>query len=141
MPYEQPKTSFSAGPLFVERIGDLQIISEKFQKREVVLTDRAEKYAMHLAVQFQRKECGKADLVRVGDLVEVHGELRGREYNGRFYTDVIAHEIHRVDGAGGTLPGLGSPVPAGPAPAPTGRQPDHLTPSAAKSDLADQLPF
>jgi hypothetical protein len=140
MPYETPKASFVAGPLFVERVGELQVISEKFQKREVVLTDNAEKYTMHLAVQFQRKECGKADLVRVGDLVEVRGELRGREYNGRFYTDVIAHEIRRIDAEQDSFPGMSAPTGRTSARPPV-RQPDHIQPSAAASDLTDQLPF
>lgn len=144
MPYETQKATFVAGPLYVERIGDLQIISDKFSKREIILTDNAEKYALHLSIQFQRKDCGKLDLVRVGELVEIRGELRGREWNGRYYNDVIGHEIHRVDGAG-TLPGFSAgsaPAAAAPAPSrPVQQQPDHLQPAAAASDLADDLPF
>lgn len=144
MPYEQPHATFKAEALYVERIGDLQVISDKFQKREMILTDRAEKYPLHLAVQFQRKEAGKCDLVRVGDLVDVHGELRGREWNGRYYVDVIAHEIHRIDGAGASAPAARPASPSAPSTPFAGARPtapDHLAPSAAAADLAADLPF
>lgn len=143
MPYVPPKATFVAGPLYVEQIGELQIITDKFSKRQMVLTDRDEKYPLHLAVIFTRKDTGKCDLVRVGDLVEVRGELRGREWNGRYYVDVIAHEVHRADAAPATLPGMGLP-PAAPSPdgrAPSRPLPDHLQPAAANTDLADELPF
>jgi len=140
MPYEQPHATFKAEALYVERIGELQVISDKFQKREMILTDRAEKYPLHLAVQFQRKEAGKCDLVREGDLVDVHGELRGREWNGRYFVDVIGHEIHRIDGAGASAPAARPSSTSAPSSA-ARPAPDHLAPSAAAADLAADLPF
>lgn len=96
-PNHPTPATFRVEGMTVKSVGALKVISDKFSRRDVILTDGDEKYPQNLLVQFQNKEAGLCDLIREGDLVDVAGELRGREYNGRYYVDVVAHEIHRAE--------------------------------------------
>ena len=141
MPYTPPPATFKAEHLVVHSVGETQVISDKFSKRELVLTDRAEKYPLYLSIQFQRKKTGLLDKVRPGDTVSVYGYLSGRyhERSGRYFVDVVGEELHRENDA---LPGMGGFAAAAPAAAPSPRPvPDHIQPGAAQSDLSSDLPF
>lgn len=137
MPYpHQPRrapATFSAQSMYVHSVGQTEQISEKFSKRSIVLTDRADKYPCFVPIEFQRDKCPLLDGVRIGDLVDVHGELKGREWNGRFFMNAV----------GTSITVLSSPNMSGaPASTPVGAQmPSHLKPEAAKDAMTDQLPF
>ena len=57
-----------------------QQISEKFKKREFVLTDNSSQYPQHISFQLVQDKCGLIDQYNVGDEVKVHFNLRGREW-------------------------------------------------------------
>lgn len=137
MPYpHQPRrapATFSAQSMYVHSVGETEHINEKFSKRVVVLTDRADKYPTFVPVEFQRDKCPLLDGIRIGDLVDVHGELKGREWNGRFFMNAVGTSINV----------LSSPnMVASPAAAPAQQTlPDHLKPEAAQTAMTEQLPF
>ena len=66
--------------------GDLKVIhstlviSEKFKKREFVLTDNSGQYPQTLQFQASQDRCDLLDNFAPGDIVEVHFNLRGREW-------------------------------------------------------------
>ena len=65
----------------VDRIGETQVISERFQKRELVIIQGFDtEYPQHIKFEFTQKNADKLDYVNPGDLVEVSFNLRGREY-------------------------------------------------------------
>jgi len=63
----------------IYRIGETQVISEKFKKREIVIRTE-DKYPQLIGCQFTQEKCFDADHLDVGQVVEVDINLRGREW-------------------------------------------------------------
>ena len=63
--------------------GDTQKVSDKFQKRDfVVTTDFDGTYPQHISFQLTQDKCNLLDNINVDDLVSVEFNLKGREFNG-----------------------------------------------------------
>lgn len=63
----------------IKFIGSTQQVSDKFSKREVVVSTE-EQYPQHISVEFNQDKCSILDKYSVGDDVTVGINLRGREY-------------------------------------------------------------
>lgn len=64
----------------IKHIGKTQIVGNNgFQKREVVITTE-EQYPQHIMIEFHQDKCSLLDSVKVGQLVEIGINLRGREW-------------------------------------------------------------
>jgi len=61
-------------------IGPTNQVSEKFAKRDIVITDNASMYPQDIVLQLSQDKTTLADLFNVGDIVEVSFNLRGREW-------------------------------------------------------------
>lgn len=61
--------------------GAEQVVSEKFKKREFVLTDNQSQYPQHLSFQLAQDKCSLIDGFEVGQEIKVSFNLRGREWN------------------------------------------------------------
>ena len=57
-----------------------QVISEKFKKREFVITDNSSQYPQHISFQLTQDKCSLMDQYNVGDEIKVHFNMRGREW-------------------------------------------------------------
>lgn len=84
---------------------DTQKVSEKFQKREFVLsTDLSTPYPQHISFQVTQDKCSLLDQFNPGDEIKVQFNLRGREWNGpqgvKYFNTLEAWRIEKV--AGGT---------------------------------------
>lgn len=55
-------------------------VSDKFSKREFVVTDNSEMYPQDIAMQLVKDKCSLLDGVNPGDNVEVEFNLKGREW-------------------------------------------------------------
>ncbi len=64
----------------IKFIGAVQQVSEKFRKREVVVTDDSSQYPQHILFQLTQDKVVLLDDCKVGDEVKVHFNLRGREW-------------------------------------------------------------
>src|SRR3972149_2084198 len=60
--------------------GDAQQVSEKFKKREFVLTDNSSQYPQHISFQLTQDKCNLLDHYAVGTEIKVQFNLRGREW-------------------------------------------------------------
>ena len=69
-----------------------QVISDKFRKREFVLTTN-DKYPQDVLFQLTQGNTDLIDTIRVGEEVEVSYNLRGKEYNGRYYVSLDAWQV------------------------------------------------
>ena len=76
-------------------------ISEKLTKRNFVVTT-GDKYPEIVAFEMLNDKCDLADGFTVGQQVEVSFNVRGREYNGKFYTNLSAWKIESAGGAQAT---------------------------------------
>lgn len=77
----------------VKIIGSTKQVTEKFRKREIVLTDNHAKYPQSIMFEFKQDSCDLLDSVSVGDKVEIDFNLNGREYNGKYFNSLNAFGI------------------------------------------------
>lgn len=82
--------------------GEAQQVSEKFRKREFVLSDNSTQYPQHISFQLTQDKCSLIDQYNVGDEIKVHFNLRGREWtspkNEVKYFNTL--EAWRIEGGG-----------------------------------------
>jgi hypothetical protein len=57
-----------------------QQVSDKFKKREFVLTDNSSQYPQHISFQLTQDKCNLIDQYSIGAEIKVHFNLRGREW-------------------------------------------------------------
>jgi len=83
-----------------------------FQKREFVI-ETADQYPQKIKLEFTKDKCGLLDNYAVGANVKVDFNLRGSEYNGKYYVTVQAWKIGAATAAaGGSAPRAGGPTTA-----------------------------
>lgn len=87
---------------------DTQKVSDRFQKREFILTTEANTpYPQHVSFQVTQDKCTILDQYNNGEELKVQFNLRGREWNGpqgiKYFNTLEAWRIERVSGgnAGG----------------------------------------
>jgi hypothetical protein len=81
---------------------DTQVVSEKFSKREFVLTtDSTTPYPQQVSFQVTQDKCGILDRYNEGDEISVDFNLRGREWNGpqgvKYFNTLEAWKIELVN--------------------------------------------
>lgn len=117
-------------------------VSEKFSKREFVVTDSSGMYPQDISFQATQDKCSLLDGVHPGEQVEVSFNLRGREWTSpqgevKYFNTLEAWRIEKAGMNSGMADnsGMGSmsndPIPAS-TPSPI---------EAASSDEDDDLPF
>jgi hypothetical protein len=67
----------------VKVVGKTQQISEKFSKRELVVTEAGGQYPQHIPVEFTQDKTGLLDNYAPGDEVMVTCFINGREWTGK----------------------------------------------------------
>lgn len=117
---------------------DTQKVSEKFQKREFVLTtDASTPYPQHVSFQVTQDKCSILDSFNPGDELKVQFNLRGREWNGpqgiRYFNTLEAWRIEK----------LGSSQPMASQPSTNASMPENTAAPVFTSSVSenDDLPF
>jgi hypothetical protein len=64
----------------LKMIGEKQTISEKFSKREFVVSSLDDKYPQLISFQLVNDKCDLVNNLKIGDAVAVSYNLRGREW-------------------------------------------------------------
>jgi hypothetical protein len=64
----------------IKMIGQTVAVSEKFSKREFVVTDTSSQYPQDVSFQVTQDKCTLLDSFMQGQMVEVSFNLRGREW-------------------------------------------------------------
>lgn len=123
----------------VKVINPTQQVSEKFMKREFVVTDSSGMYPQDIMFQSTQDKCSLLDSIQINDTVEVSFNLRGREWvspqgETRYFNTLEAWRIEKMGGSnnGG---GFGTPQDMGMPSAPAA--PDF----GGGSSEEDDLPF
>lgn len=63
----------------VKKVGETEQVSDKFKKRELIVTIEGQ-YPQHISVQATQDKCVIFDKLAIGTDVKVHFNLRGREW-------------------------------------------------------------
>lgn len=119
---------------------DTQRVSEKFQKREFVLTTEANTpYPQHVSFQVTQDKCTILDQYNEGEEIKVQFNLRGREWNGpqgiKYFNTLEAWRIERVTGSNNAAPA------ASQSSAPSHSSSPATPAFSANVDDNDDLPF
>ena len=83
---------------------DTQKVSDRFQKREFVLTTEANTpYPQHVSFQVTQDKCSMLDQFNPGEELRIQFNLRGREWNGpqgiKYFNTLEAWRIERLQGS------------------------------------------
>ena len=120
----------------IKVINETQVISEKFKKREFVVTDTSSMYPQDVMFQSVQDKCDMLNGYAVEDQVEVSFNLRGREWTSpdgvvKYFNTLDAWRIEKM-GQGGGIPAAG----------PSDMSLDSQTSASAEgSGEKDDLPF
>lgn len=92
---------------------DTQKVSDRFQKREFVLTTEANTpYPQHVSFQVTQDKCTLLDGFNEGEELKVQFNLRGREWNGpqgiKYFNTLEAWRIEKMQGGGSQQAGQNS---------------------------------
>jgi hypothetical protein len=125
----------------IKVIQETQRISDKFQKREFVVTDTTSMYPQDILFQATQDKCNLLDQFQANDNVEVSFNLRGREWTSpqgevKYFNTI---EAWRIEKQGQSQP-MGMPA-SGPSAMNMGTEPLPGVGAATAADDDDDLPF
>lgn len=118
----------------IKWIGDIQTFPSGFTKREFVLTTAHDKYPQDLKFETVKDKCAMLDDFETGQAVTVNFDIRGNEYNGKYFVNLSCWKLQQGD--------EGAPAASRGAPAAAPQPADE--PSAADlrdDDDFDDVPF
>ena len=93
----------------VKVVLDEQTFASGFNKREFVLTVEDGKFPQEICFETVKDKTSMLDNLNVGDKVTVSFDIRGREYNGRYFNNLHAWKISAAAGGGGASDGGDGP--------------------------------
>lgn len=91
----------------VHLINEIQTFDSGFTKREFVVEVQDGKFPQMLKFECLKDKTSLVDSLNKGDAIKVNFDIRGNEYNGRFYVNLNAWKIERSGGSTGTSPSEG----------------------------------
>jgi single-strand DNA-binding protein len=127
----------------LKKIDPIVQVSEKFSKREFVITDESSQYPQDILFQSVQDKCSLLDTYNVGDVVQVSFNLRGREWtsptNEVKYFNTL--EAWRIEGgqtqatAPASTPAAQANTTTAPASAPVAQPQNTMVSSTDDDDL------
>ncbi len=76
-----------------------EVKSEKFSIRNFVLEIADGQYSQLINFQLLSERCNLVDNYEEGEEIKVHFDLRGREWNGKFLTNLNCWRVEKADGS------------------------------------------
>ena len=82
----------------VKLIKDTQTsASGTFTWREFVVTSEDDRYPQDILFRVTKDRCSQLDTISVGERIKISFDIRGREYQGRFFVNLEAFRFDRLD--------------------------------------------
>lgn len=106
----------------VKLVQEARTFSSGFTKREMVVTVEDGKYSQDISLEFVQDKVSLLDGISVGQEVRVFFDIRGREYNGRYFNNLVGWKIESRESSSDDGPPM----------------PDE---AEAPGDLNDDIPF
>jgi hypothetical protein len=94
----------------IKKIGDTVQVTDKFKKREVVITDASTMYPQHVTMQFTQDKCDILNMYNEGQEVEISFNLDGKEYTDKntgeikYFNSLNAWKIESAGGSSAPAP-------------------------------------
>ena len=73
--------------------GDAKQVSENFRVMDFVIETPDEKYRQKVQFQAANDRIQDVNMLAIGEELEVSFDIRGREYNGKYYNSLNAYKI------------------------------------------------
>jgi hypothetical protein len=121
----------------VKLVNNTVQVSEKFSKREFVITETSGMYPQDILFQSTQDKCAMLDGIQQGDQVEVSFNLRGREWTSpsgelKYFNSLEAWRLEKV----------GQGMPQGnPSPMNLDAVPNAPVANTVSDEQDDDLPF
>jgi single-strand DNA-binding protein len=87
----------------LHKVFDVEQKTDSFKAREFVIETPGE-YPQFVKFQLTQDRCNSIDKFNEGEEVTVHFDLRGREWQGKYFTNLNAWKIEGGDGGGPSAP-------------------------------------
>ncbi len=85
----------------VKLIQDVETFKNgSFRKRGIVVTVEDGKFPQDILLEFVQDKIALLDDVNIGDNVQITFDIRGREYNGRYYNNLQGWKLEKAGSAG-----------------------------------------
>lgn len=84
---------------------DEQSFPSGFNKREFVVTDDADKYPQEIKFACVKDKVELVNKLSVGEKVKVTFNIRGNEYQGKYYVNLEAWKVESTGGSAGSSDG------------------------------------
>lgn len=75
---------------------DTESKTATFQAREFVIEINTNNYMQYIKFQLTQDRCQLVDNYQEGDQIKVHFDLRGREWNDKYFTNLNAWKIEKA---------------------------------------------
>ena len=76
---------------------DTESKTATFQTRELVITTE-ENYPQYIKFQLTQERCAALDAYQEGEKIKVYFDLKGREWQGKYLTNLNAWKLEKVSG-------------------------------------------
>lgn len=83
---------------------DTENKTDTFQAREFVIEVADGQYPQMVKFQLVQDKCGQLDPFEEGEKMKVHFDLRGREWNGKYFTNLNAWRLEKIETAPAASP-------------------------------------
>jgi hypothetical protein len=129
----------------LKKIDPIVQVSDKFSKREFVITDESSQYPQDVLFQATQDKCTLLDKFNVGDTVQASFNLRGREWTSpqgevKYFNTLEAWRIEGSQTPASSAPT--APAPVAQAQAPVAQAPVAQAQNTMVSSTDDDdLPF
>ncbi|MEO0447905.1 MAG: DUF3127 domain-containing protein, partial [Verrucomicrobiota bacterium] len=84
----------------LEVIGEIQEFSSGFTKREFVVETMDGQYPQMVKFECVKDRTSLTEAFQKGDTVNVHFNIRGNEYKGKYYVNLVAWKLEGGSGGG-----------------------------------------
>jgi len=121
----------------IHQIDEIQEFKSGFTKREFVVEAMDGQYAQMIKFELVKERTALTDACSVGDEVKVFFDIRGNEYNGRYYVNLNAWKLEKMGGEGAAPAAAGAPAASDDGPPSHSMEP----PADLMSEDEDEIPF
>jgi hypothetical protein len=83
----------------IKLINDTQSFPSGFTKREFVVTTANDKYPQDIKFEIVKEKCSLLDQFEPDQEVQVFFDIRGNEFNGKYYVSLACWKIQAADGS------------------------------------------
>ena len=80
----------------VKEIMDVQTFASGFKKRGFVVTSENSKYPQDIQFECLKDRIEMVDQLSKGDRITIHFDLNGREWNGKYFVNLVAWKIDQA---------------------------------------------